>query len=269
MSSQEKVSGKEMYRCGFNAIKACRNGTMLYGVNDRYIGKSLEVYGEFSYFEQKIFSQLIKPGQLVLDVGANIGVHTLCFSKLVGEGGAVYAFEPQRIVFQQLCANIALNSIMNTACLQNAVGEAPGSLMVPVFDFREVDNYGGLGLGEWSKGEKVSVITIDSLKLKRCHFIKADVEGMEVHVLKGARETIEHFKPLMYVENDREDKSKELIKYIASLGYRLFWSVLPMYNADNYFKNPKNIFPGIVSKNMLCIPSHLKVELPDFKEIEV
>jgi hypothetical protein len=90
-----------------NRVKQCRHGMMLYNVHDLYVGRSLDQYGEFSQGEIDLFGQILKPGQVVLDVGANIGAHTLWFAQTVGPSGTVLAFEPQRIVFQALCANLA------------------------------------------------------------------------------------------------------------------------------------------------------------------
>src|SRR5689334_17984899 len=81
-------------------LKRTRHGVMLYCAQDEYIGRSLDLYGEFSIEEAKLFGRLIKPGTTVLDIGANIGVHTLCFASAVGPGGAVIAFEPQGYLHQ-------------------------------------------------------------------------------------------------------------------------------------------------------------------------
>jgi hypothetical protein len=94
----------------FNRLKACRYGTLLYNINDRYIGQALDLYGEYSEGEVVLFRRIVRPGDIVLDVGANLGAHTIFFSTAVGPRGAVLAFEPQRLVFQALCANMALNS---------------------------------------------------------------------------------------------------------------------------------------------------------------
>src|SRR5436309_7187120 len=119
---------------GFNRLKKCRHGRMLYNIHDQYIGRSLDLYGEFSEGEVELFQQIVKPGDVVIDVGANIGAHTLWFAKTVGNGGGVVAFEPQRLIFQTLCANLALNNVMNVMAFWQAVGEAPGVIVVPIFD---------------------------------------------------------------------------------------------------------------------------------------
>ncbi|MCQ4908386.1 FkbM family methyltransferase, partial [Phascolarctobacterium faecium] len=69
-------------------------------------------------------------------------------------------------------------------------------------------NWGGLALGSFSEGVEVEVITIDSLKLSACDFIKVDVEGMELTVLQGASENIRKYRPILYVENDIAENSQ-------------------------------------------------------------
>ena len=254
--------------CGLNLLKTARYGKILYNPNDIYVGKSIDYYGEFSEGEASLFRHLLKPGAVVLDIGAHIGSHTLVFAKAAGPQGAVLAFEPQRVIFQALCANMALNGLLNAFCYHAAVGESQGSLFVPILDYHTENNFAGLSLGNYSNGEKVQLMTIDGLLLQQCHFIKIDVEGMELNVLKGATGTIKKFKPILYLENDRKEKSSDLIKHIDSLGYRMYWHLPPLFNKDNFFNNEKNIFENIVSVNMLCIHSSINIELKGFKEIK-
>jgi FkbM family methyltransferase len=232
---------------------------MLYNINDAYIGDSFEHYGEFSERETEVFSKAVQAGDIVLDVGANVGAHTLFFAKAVGREGKVYAFEPQRITFQVLCANMALNDITNAYCFQKAVGEHPGSIVVPILNPELRQNFGGLELGEHTQGEVVEMTTIDSLTLPHCRLIKVDVEGMELSVLKGARRIIEQYHPFLYLENDRVEKSQALMQYVHQLGYHMYWDLPPYYNANNYYQNPNNIFGNTLSFNLLCIHPSQKV----------
>lgn len=78
----------------FNVVKECRHGKMIYNKNDMYIGRSLDRYGEYSEGEVDLFRQIVHQGDTVLEVGANLGAHTLALALLVGEGGCVHAFEP-------------------------------------------------------------------------------------------------------------------------------------------------------------------------------
>ena len=75
----------------FNRLKVCRYGQMLFNVNDRYIGRSLDLYGEYSEGEVALFRQIVWPGDVVVDVGAHVGAHTLFFARQVGPAGRVLA----------------------------------------------------------------------------------------------------------------------------------------------------------------------------------
>jgi FkbM family methyltransferase len=250
-------------------LKPCKYGMMLYPIHDVYIGRSLDIYGEFSEGEVELFRQIVQPGHVVLEIGANIGTHTVWFAQAVGENGHVLAFEPQRIVYQILCANLALNHIPNVRAFQAAVGREPGQITVPTFNFSQTNNYGGLALGQHTQGEPVPVHTVDGLGLKRCHFIKIDVEGMEQTVLEGATETIRRLSPLLYVENDRQEKSAALIHYIHNLGYHMYWHTPPLFNPKNFAGNPENVFGNIASMNMICIPKEVTQQIHGLQQIQV
>lgn len=162
-----------MVDAAFNIVRSCRYGQMVFNVNDQYVGRSLDLYGEYSEGEVALFRQVVRPGDIDVDVGANIGTHTVAFARLTGPTGAVVAFEPQRVVFQTLCANLALNSITNVIAQQATLGAEPVHIVVPNIDYGKANNFGGVALGGFARGEKVPVITLDSLALRACRLIKS------------------------------------------------------------------------------------------------
>ena len=251
----------------FNRVKECRFGTMLYNKNDKYVGRSIEYYGEFSHGESEVFRQVVKPGDVVVEVGANIGAHTLQLAQLVGSEGEVHAFEPQRVIFQALCANMALNSIAHAHCYQQAVGREPGSVVVKPLDYRAVNNFGGLSMSEDGPGERVARVTLDGLDLRKCRLIKVDVEGMEREVLEGGESLIRRHRPYLYVEDDRVSKSEELIRCIDGLGYDIYSHKPPLFNPSNFLGNPDNIFSKIVSSNLLCTPKDRPVVIKGYERV--
>jgi FkbM family methyltransferase len=235
------------------ALKQCRYGPMVFLPNDQYIGGALNKYGEFSEGEVHLFRQIVKENWTVFDVGANHGAHTVALSQLVGRYGEVHSFEPQRILHQIVCANVALNSLQNVFTYQVAVGKESGKIKVPPVDYTRYNNFGAVELGGVS-GETVPVITLDSLNLNSCHFAKIDAEGMEGDIVAGASGLIERFKPILYMENDREDKAPTLIQQMWELDYELFYHMPYYYNRFNFHSVAENIYGGTISVNMLCVP---------------
>jgi hypothetical protein len=126
--------------------------------------------------------------------------------------------------------------------------------VVPGIDYSQAGNFGGVSLGSAENGELATVVTIDSLNLPSCQFIKIDVEGMERDVIEGAMSTIQKFRPRLYVENDRAGKSRALINRLLGLDYRLYWHLPSLFSSDNLFGEKENVLGNVVSVNMLCIP---------------
>jgi FkbM family methyltransferase len=232
----------------------CRHGPMLYRLNDVYIGRSLETYGEMGELEVRALCGLVAPDDVAIEVGANIGTNAVPVAKRLGPQGRLFAFEPQRQVHQMLCANVALNGLSNVVTFWAAAGAHQGAITVPPINYENKGNFGGVSLGAHEDGERVPVITLDSLRLNACRMIKIDVEGMELEVLQGGDETIRRLRPRLYMENDRREKSAALITHVTGLGYRCYWHLPPLYNPDNFRKHQQDIFGRVVSVNMLCLP---------------
>jgi len=252
-----------------NVMGECRHGQMLYNPADLYVGKSLQLYGEFSYGETVLFEQLVRPGDVVVEVGANYGAHTLRLAQLVGPAGRVYAFEPQRPVFQALCGTLALNSLTNVYAHNMAMGSQDSQIAVPVLDYDRPGNFGGLSLDGTHEGatEIVPLCRLDDLELQQCRLLKVDVEGMEREVLAGALELVERCQPFLYVENDRPARAPALMELLRSLPYDLYWHNPPLYNPSNYRGYAPNVFPGVVSINVLGVPRGHQLRLNGFQPV--
>ena len=251
-----------------NLIKKCRYGLMIYNNSDIWVGRSIEKYGEFSESEVQVFQDILKPGHVVLNLGANIGCHTIAFSRLVGPNGVVFSYEPERNNFTTLAGNIAINNLRNVYAFQKAVGSTSGLIAVPEINIEKTVNFGGLSLIHDYSGSShypVPLIKLDECNFIKCNLIKIDVEGMEKLALQGSQETIKKNKPILYVENDREEKSKDLIEYIKSLDYIVYKHLAPLFNPNNYFGDKENIFVNennalIVSSNLYC--HHKSIDSP-------
>lgn len=247
-----------LYAKSYMEMRACKHGTFLYNRHDAFIGKALALYGEWCEAELDLLLPLLVPGMCVVDVGANIGTHTVAFASAVGRNGQVIAFEPQALVFQNLCANLALNALTQVTPVQAAVGAEPGTIAIPHLDPEHATNFGAVKAGH---GEHiVERVTLDALQLERCDLIKIDVEGMEAEVIAGARETIARCKSVLFVENNTLEWSKAIIETIKSLNYKAYWHIAAYYNPRNFAGHETNVFARYQPEaNLLAVPMDVPV----------
>ena len=232
---------------------------------DEFIGKSFREYGEYSELELKTILEFINEGDVIFDIGANIGCFSVPFAKKVGSNGKVYAFEPQKFIFNLLKKNAVCNELNNLQIFNNAIGDANTILELNDFDYSQSGNFGGITLTEnydnsvcakikGTKKNKIKTLTLNNfLNLKKCNFLKIDVELMELNVLKGAKEFIKKFRPIIWVENHL-GYPNYLNKYLLKINYKPFWAATMMYNPDNHFISDKNYYENILTYNTLAMP---------------
>lgn len=266
-----------------NKIKQCKHGTFILSDYDVDISEHMRMYGEWAEGELNLFLSLIKPGDIVVDAGANIGAFTVPLAKKVGPNGRVHSFEPQKVINQRLTANVVLNDLENVDIYLSALGNYTGFIEVPIINYAAHANFGALSLTEplenqtpeWSY--KVPIHRLDDINFYNPYtqsncpsFIKMDVERMEKWVLQGAADTLKRCRPFVHMENNAESSSKGLIEYLFEIDYIPFWDLRSPYNPDNFNKVDKDTSNGYVSMNMLCVPKeklsefggNVMVELP-------
>lgn len=232
-----------------------RYGRTYYFKHDEYVGRSVFKMGEFSPEECAYIVKLAseRPGELVLDIGANIG----CISQaLIAVGFEVEAFEPQPAVFELLERNVAstLQEPPSIKCHNIALGSRSGTAQMPLVDYSKRNNFGGLGIGQ-GHGLRVELRTLDSFNYSNVGLIKLDVEGYEEEVLRGAVETIARCKPIIYLEADRGEKLTALATFLSSLGYAYVTHNPPLFSPENYFGEPVRPWDrNFVSMNWVCRP---------------
>jgi FkbM family methyltransferase len=187
-------------------------------------------------------------GVVAIDCGANIGIHTIDWSRRMTEWGTVIAIEAQERIFYALAGNIAINNCFNARAIYAAVSATCGVLKIPTLDYQKPASFGSLELAKLSKTESIGqtvdysdatstdvrMISLDSLELKRCDFIKIDVEGMEISVLDGAAGTIDRYRPIILAETIKSNK-ENLRSKLQALGYEAFEvgiNLLAIHNSD-------------------------------------
>lgn len=260
LSYDAAVTTNYKYNMSVYVSQQSRYGTLMFNRNDDTIGRSLTHYGEWSEPETFLFAQMLRPGDTVIEAGANMGSHTVMLSGAVGDSGQVYAFEPQRHTFQLLCSNLVINQRTNVYAHQWALGDRDGEIDFPVNDPYQAENFGAVSLHAQNSNrqhEAVPIRRLDALKLPALHFLKADVEGCEVEVLRGAMQTIEKHRPILHLEYLNHYTGNAAASYfemLSALDYRMWFYISPLFNMQNFLGNSENIFAGLWSFDLVCIP---------------
>ncbi len=233
-------------------------------------GIDLSIYA-FRSFEPSVaraYRSLVKPGDVVLDIGANVGAHTLPLARAVGETGRVVAFEPTAWAFAKLEANLALNPEL--ACRVRAeqvmlVGEEEAALPAsiysswPLVSGREVH---AQHRGQLMATDQARAVTLDAYAaahvIDRVDLVKLDVDGAEPDVLRGGRETLARCRPVLVMElapyiYDGTDGFEQLLGSLEGHGYRIehLRTRCPFPPDPEALR--RRVPPGS-SMNVLCIP---------------
>jgi FkbM family methyltransferase len=175
---------------------------------------------------REVLYKLIRPGMTILDIGANIGETTLAFSRLTGKNGKVISFEPDPVTFLRLQEHLELNNCKNVIAINKGLGNSESEMILE----KGENNSGGNRISPLqTSGEQISITTLDKiyhgLNITSLDFIKIDVEGYELHVLEGGKETIGKFKPEFFIElvddflRDQGNSSSALVKFLEERNY--------------------------------------------------
>src|SRR5262249_10686961 len=203
-------------------------------------GIDLAIYlgDRFEKSTKRALRSLVQPGSVILDVGANIGAHTLYLAQLVGPSGQVMAFEPTDFAFRKLTRNIELNPSLaprirtyNCFLAANDGGSAPTTIYSSWPLVRESELH-AKHLGRAMPTDRATTRTVDSILTEAGNppvsLVKLDVDGFECQILRGATNLLRDQKPIFvmelapYVLDERGASLAELLSLLGSNQYRLF-----------------------------------------------
>lgn len=199
-----------------------------------YIGWNILFRGVYEAKENELIKSIVKPGHVVIEAGANIGSETLLLAKLV-HNGKVFAFEPLPAVSKYLKANIAINQLDAIVSVEEfALTDTTGGLI----DFHILnEDEANQGMGSiYPHSSAKQVVHVPQLRLDdwlvgknlhRLDFIKIDIQGAEINLLNGAKNAIDRFRPILFLEADPNSliaagrSLEDLFDCITALGYQV------------------------------------------------
>ncbi len=201
-----------------------------------HMGSHLFWYGAYSRDVLAVLDRIVPTGGVAVDVGGNIGEISLAMASRVGPEGKVYAFEPSGLMAERLRANVRRNTGFNVEVVPHALGATAGrgTLYDAGGAFADGTRHEGV-LTLYPTQERqhavgeTSVTTLDAFLaqrgISRLDVLKVDVEGAELFVLQGARETLLRFRPYVVIEVQEETSraagynEQDLLRFLGELGY--------------------------------------------------
>jgi FkbM family methyltransferase len=230
-------------------LKGCR-----YVVNER--SGWAPIYGGWEPEAQKMYQKYINRGKIVYDLGANTGIHSLLFSKLVGPEGKVFAFEPYPLNIYEIESINTLNKVTNVRIVSVAIANEIGSVQFKLGQHTKGGSLTGIG-GESGESITVKVETLDHLVdegMDLPDFIKIDIEGGEADALQGFSRTMQRIHPTFFIDLHTPEQDVRVGKYFKSIGYSLFRLnpshrspfLVPIKNLDAGWPDPDGVW-GMVA----------------------
>lgn len=230
-------------------ITSTDHGTFLVNRNDHTtlpdgrgsgLGYQLFANSLYEYDQVALSLQLLETrqqnfgnGVVAIDCGANIGIYTVEWARLMSSWGQVISFEAQERIFYALAGNITINNCFNAKPIWAALGAKKGTIEVPMPNYLIPSSFGSLEIRQnpsnefigqridYSKDKTITtaMISIDDLNLKRLDFMKIDIEGMEMEALVGAQNSIKTLKPQILIETIKSNEN-DIRRFLGGFGYK-------------------------------------------------
>lgn len=240
-----------------------------------FVDDKLRLTGNFELNITRIMRSIVNSGNVCVDIGANIGLHTVLLSKLVGSKGFVYAFEPVPYNIKKLNTNLILSGCDNVKIISKAVADSNGEMAMNIVSEDNFDQ-GSSSLvmneflsqeGSLTKQYKVNVVKLETFveinKLENIDFIKMDIEGFEYWALKGfGNKILSQMKPKMIIEYNTN--RMEFLGVYNSDFQNLLEEIYDCYEickqdmVDQSFSLEPFYFDRTVATDLLCIPKYEK-----------
>ncbi len=205
-----------------------KDGLVIFISTKDIIGWKIYFFGEYETDTNNVLEKYIKPDDVVIEAGANIGSETLLIARMLKQG-RIYAFEPNPYTFERLKINASINELHNISAFDYALGESDTTIQFNIYP----KNFCNSGMSskymETSNTRKIDVTQkkLDSFlkenNINKVDFIKMDIQGAEMDMIAGAAETIARHKPTIFTEAcEPYNDTKVLFDTLKNAGYNVY-----------------------------------------------
>lgn len=209
----------EALKLAFSPIMLRIRGGPLRGKKWSVTTGSAFIVGRYEPEKTAAIADEVRPGDIVFDIGAHVGYFTVLMSERAGPDGRVFAFEPRPLNQRFLSRHVRVNGCVNTRVLHQAVGDRDDTVRL------ETNTGTGTGRVSPTGDTEVEMVTVDGLvesgRLPAPTFLKVDVEGGEMAVLRGARSTLVEHRPRMVLATHGDAIDAECRAFLDALGYTM------------------------------------------------
>jgi len=256
-----------LIKLGYSEVlREVQEGVMILNLKYGGIHRDLFIHGIREPWSTMIFKKELKRGDVVIDIGANIGYYVLIEASKVGKEGLIYAIEPSLRNLRYLLINIKLNNIQDRVVVKRlAIGDRDGYAYMKRGEAPYLDR---VALTMIKDVEKTPMMTLDSfIKKENIHkvdFVRMDVEGFELRIIRGMKTTLKRFSPKLFIEIHPTmmykyygDRLKEFLEELSLHGYVIKYAVwepltpiyLPTQRVLSGWKIAKNLKPEEILKD--------------------
>lgn len=239
-------------------------GVLFLNRDDPAISAALAM-GAYERRETDLFRGLVRPGMVVLDVGANLGLYTVVAARLAGPAGRVIAFEPDAENVALLRRNVEANGLATVVCERIALSDREGDVSLHVSPDNKGEHTILPGVLDGATTATVRATTVDRYLaahgIARLDLVKVDIQGAEPIVLDGMGDTLRRDRPVLFLEFYPHGIRKAgrdplaMLRTLESHGYRLAHvdqmtgAVRPVGDAERFARG----FKGAAYTNLLCV----------------
>ena len=235
-------------RPGMTAVAETAIGIIQYFPEQPYVGESIRWYGEYLRPQTDLLARLIKPGAVVMEVGAGIGAHVLALAPAAGAAGHFYLYESRPLYQQVLRQNLAVNGVGNVTVMKRTLEACRHADAIKVTGQAKSPD----------DGPPPTTEKIDDLRLDQLDWLKIS-EGNGITVLEGACETIWRLRPKLFIAV-RDEEFRLVASRLRDFGYQCWKTSTPYFNPENFNRRDADIFRGGAAHGVLAIPE--EVEAP-------
>ena len=239
---------------GLCDVSETRMGLVQFLPDEPVIGESIRWYGEYLQPQLNLLARLVKPGAVVLETGAGVGLHALFMSEAVGPSGHVLVYESRAIHEYILRQNLGINRIGNVTLMTRSLVTA--------------ESTGGTGKGKTRAVEQPQTDpfarpeAIDELRLERLDWLKIDDPTQALDAVRGAAATLWKLRPLVFAAVPDEAALNAFADQLRDFGYRSWRMETPLFNPDNFNLWDRDIFSGRAALAVVAVPEEVDVDIP-------